>query len=122
MKWPVFSGEVGEDFFKFKKDFLDAAKQNRTSVKNQMTKLKENIKGYAKSLIPNSISDIERGLEILEKACGDTMRVVNHRVENLMKVGAWPQDGTKDCYSKQVVPSKRKLESGHRKRFYFSSV
>ena len=102
VKWPAFSGDVGEDFFKFKKDFIDAAKQNRTSTKNQITKLRENIKGYAKSLIPASITDIDKGLEILEHACGDTMRVVNHRVENLMKVGAWPQDGSKDCYSRQV--------------------
>ena len=39
IKWPVFGGEPGEDFFKFKKDFLDAAKQNRTSTKNQIIKL-----------------------------------------------------------------------------------
>jgi hypothetical protein len=25
MKWPVFTGDHGEDFFKFKKYFLDAA-------------------------------------------------------------------------------------------------
>ena len=35
VKWPGFSGEVGEDFFKFKKDFIDAAKQNQTSIRNQ---------------------------------------------------------------------------------------
>jgi hypothetical protein len=34
MKWPVFAGDYGEDFFKFKKDFLDAANQKRTSSKN----------------------------------------------------------------------------------------
>ena len=45
VKWPIFSGEPGEDFFKFKKDFLDAAVQNKTSTKNQVTKLKENIRG-----------------------------------------------------------------------------
>ena len=102
VKWPVFGGEVGEDFFKFKRDFLDAAKQNKTSSKNQITKLRENIKGYAKSLVPASVTEIIKGLEILENACGDTLRVVNHRVENLMKVGPWPNEGTKDCYSKQV--------------------
>ena len=102
VKWPVFSGDAGEDYFKFKRDFIDAAKQNRTSSKTQITKLRENIRGYAKSLVPASISDIKKGLEILENACGDTMRVVNHRVDNLMKVGAWPQDGLKECYSKQV--------------------
>ena len=42
VKWPVFGGEVGEDFFKFKADFTDAAKQNRTSIKNQTSKLREN--------------------------------------------------------------------------------
>ena len=102
VKWPVFGGEVGEDFFKFKADFTDAAKQNRTSIKNQTSKLRENLRGYAKSLLPGSVSDIDKALSILEKACGDTMRVVNHRVDNLLKVGAWPQEGHKDCYSKQV--------------------
>ena len=81
VKWPEFAGEVGEYFFKVKKDFINAAKQNRTSTKNQITKLRENINGYAKSLIPASIEDINKGLEILENACGDTMRVVNHRAK-----------------------------------------
>ena len=102
VKWPVFGGEVGEDFFKFKRDFLDAAKQNKISAKNQITKLRENIKGYAKTLVPASVTEISKGLDILENACGDTLRVVNHRVENLMKVGPWPHEGTRDCYSKQV--------------------
>ena len=102
VKWPTFSGESGEDFFKFKKEFLDAAIQNKTSTKNQITKLKENLKGYAKSLVPPSITDIKRALEILEHACGDSMKVVQHRVEKMMSVGPWPSDGSKDCYSKQV--------------------
>ena len=102
IKWPVFSGDYSEDFFKFKKDFLEAAAQNKTSARNQVAKLKENLRGYAKSLIPHSISSITRALEILEHACGDTMRVVMHRVDKLLNVGSWPSEGSKDCYSKQV--------------------
>ena len=102
VKWPTFSGDQGEDFFKFKKEFMNAAKQNRISASNQITKLRENVKGYAKTLIPSSIVDIARGLEILEHACGDSMKVVSHRVNNLMKVGPWPNDGSKECYSRQV--------------------
>ena len=30
------------------------------------------------------------------------LRVVNNRVENLMKVEAWPQDGKKNGYNRQV--------------------
>ena len=26
VKWPTFNGDTGEDYFKFKKDFLDATK------------------------------------------------------------------------------------------------
>ena len=102
VKWPVFSGDPGEDYFKFKKDFLEAAAQNKTSLRNQVTKLKENLRGYAKSLVPNSISSISRALEILEHACGDSLKVVMHRIENLMGVGPWPPDGTKDCYTRQI--------------------
>ena len=102
VKWPIFSGEPGEDFFKFKKDFLDAAVQNKTSTKNQVTKLKENIRGYAKSLVPSSINNITRALEILEHACGDSMRVVMHRVDKLLSAGPWPPEGSRDCYTKQV--------------------
>ena len=103
MKWPVFAGDAGEDFFKFKKDFLlYAAKQNRTSTRNQITKLRENLRGYAKTLVPTSISDISKGLDILEHACGDSMKVVTHRVNNLLKVGPWPQEGSKECYSRQI--------------------
>ena len=102
VKWPVFSGDAGEDFSKFKKDFLDAAKQNKTSTRNQITKLKENLRGYAKTLIPASITDISAGLKILEQACGDSIRVVTHRVNNLLKIGPWPAEGSKDCYSRQI--------------------
>ena len=79
--WEIF-------FFKFKRDFINAAKQNRTVVNDQMTKVKENIKDYAKSLIPASKSKI--------------VVVNNNKVANLMKVEAWPQDGNKDCYRRQV--------------------
>ena len=102
VRWPCFSGDSGEDFFKFRREFYDAAKENKTSLKNQITKLRENLKGYARSLIAASITDITKAMEILEKACGDAMDVVNHRVNNLLKVGSWPQDGTRDCYTKQV--------------------
>ena len=68
VKWPVFAGDAGEDFFKFKRDFQDAAKQNRTSTRNQITKLRENLEGYARTLVPTSITNINRGLEILEQA------------------------------------------------------
>ena len=102
IKWPTFSGEQGEDFFRFKKDFTDAAVQNKTSTRNQISKLKENIKGYAKSLIPDSITNIDRAFNILEHACGDSMKVVMYRVDKLLNVGIWPADGSRDCYPKQV--------------------
>ena len=102
VKWPSFSGEAGEDFYKFKKDFYDAAKANRTSLKNQTTKLRENLRGYAKSLVAASVTDVDKAFKILENACGDTMDVVNFRVNNLLKVGQWPAEGTRDCYTKQV--------------------
>ena len=103
VKWPVFAGDAGEDFFKFKKDFLlYAAKQNRTSTRNQITKLRENLRGYAKTLVPTSITDISKGLDILEHTCGDSMKVVTHRVNNLLRVGPWPQEGSKECYSRQI--------------------
>ena len=103
IKWPLFAGDTGEDFFKFKKDFEHAARQNRTSTRNQLSKLKENIRGFAKSLIPPTVTDIKRAFDILEKAFGDSMKVVNHRLDNLMKVGPWPVEGSRDCYSKQVI-------------------
>ena len=60
------------------------------SAGNQLSKLKENLKGFAKSLIPATVTDIERSFSILEHAFGDSMKVVNHRIDNLMKVGPWP--------------------------------
>ena len=100
VKWPSSSDEAGEDFVKFKKDFIDACKQNRVSLNNQITKLRENLKGYTKSLIPVSLTDVDKALTVLERACGDSMRVVNHRLDNLMNLGPWPPDGKKDCYAK----------------------
>ena len=102
VKWPTFSGENGEDYFKFKKEFLEASVQNKTSVHNQMNKLRENLRSYAKSLIPDSITSVTRAFEILEHACGDSIRVVMHRTEKLMTVGTWPAEGSKNCYANQV--------------------
>ena len=58
VKWPTFSGEPGEDFIKFRKDFKDACKQNKTSLRSQISELRENLRGYAKSLVPMSQTDV----------------------------------------------------------------
>ena len=50
VNWPHFAGKPGESFFKFKEQFLKAARQNQTNKEDQFTKLKECLKEFPLTL------------------------------------------------------------------------
>ena len=51
-KFKTFSGELGEDFLYFKKDFEETVIANRISRSNQLEKLRECLSGEALNQIP----------------------------------------------------------------------
>ena len=52
VKYPQYGGGKDEDFNQFEKDLRKAFKKNQVATEDQVAKLKENLKGTAKTLIP----------------------------------------------------------------------
>ena len=59
IKLPSFSGELDEDFWKFKKEFETGLKSNRVRREDQVKKLRENLRNQPKVLILNTMKNIE---------------------------------------------------------------
>ena len=89
-KWPTFSGKPGESFFKFKEQFFKVAKQNQTSKADQITKLRENLKDFPLTLVPETMLDITEALKRLGDTYGDPQKLVNFEVKKLEKVTMFP--------------------------------
>ena len=93
--YPVFSGKDDEDFVKFEKDLRDAFKRNRDQKADQAKKLKENLRGHAKSIIPAKNDDIEECFEILRKMFADPSKLTKSRKDKLLALGPYPRFGSK---------------------------
>ena len=69
-----------------------------------MDKLREALKGHAKKLVPQSITNnIDEAWEILGKAFGDPIRLMKYRKDSLVKLGTLPRDNAKGGVKAQVV-------------------
>ena len=77
--------------------------QNRTTKSDQLSKLREVLRGSAKKLLPEStIKTIDDAWADLEKAFGDVERVMNYRKKAIMNFGSLPQHNSKGGYKAQV--------------------
>ena len=96
MKWPSFHGKPGENFFKFKEQFLKVAKQNMTSKSDQLTKLRENLKDFPLTLVPETTDNVEAAFTRLSETYGDSQKLVNFELKKLEKIAMFPNcdDGT----------------------------
>ena len=89
---PVFGGKDHEDFSKFKEDVEKGFVTNRTSRDEQIIKLRECLKGYARKMVPDSnVTDIKEAWIILKRAFGNPIKIINQRKEALMKLGVKPK-------------------------------
>ena len=103
VKLPTFEGRDEEDFTVFREKVEKAFIQNRTTKSDQLSKLREVLRGNAKKLVPESmIKTIDEAWADLEKAFGDVERVMNYRKQALMKLGNLPQHNSKGGYKAQV--------------------
>ena len=96
VKWPTFSGEPGESFFKFKEQFFKAARQNMTTRADQIAKLRENLQGFPLTLVPETMESIQAAFTRLNDTYGDPQKLVNFELKKLEKVPMFPNcgDGT----------------------------
>ena len=71
VKYPSFGGTDEECYQDFKELLDKAFKHNQVSKSAKVAKLKECLKGNAKTIIPESMKDIDLAYSTLEKAFGD---------------------------------------------------
>ena len=90
MKWPTFSGKPGENFFKFKEQFNKIARQNMTSRTDQLTKLRENLKDFPLTLVPDTTESVDAAFTRLNDTYGDPQKLVNYELKKLDKVAMFP--------------------------------
>jgi hypothetical protein len=90
VKWPTFSGKPGESLFKFKEQFGKAARQNQTNREDQFTKLRENLRDFPLTLVPEHMNDVQEAFKRLTDTYGDPQKLVNFELKKLEKVEMFP--------------------------------
>ena len=104
IKLPTFEGRDDEDFAKFKEDVEKAFVQNRVARSDKLDKLREVLKGHAKKLVPQSITNnIDEAWDILSKAFGDPIRLMKFRKDSLLKLGTLPKENARGGAKGQVM-------------------
>ena len=87
VKLPTFEGRDDEDFAEFRENVDEAFVQNRVSRSDRLEKLREVLRGHAKRLVSQLITNkIDEAWDILEKAFGDPIRPINNRKDSLLKL------------------------------------
>ena len=78
-----------------------------------MDKVREVLKGQALRLVPESTKDIDAAWSILKNAFGDSVRVLQHRLDILEAMGDLPLDTNEKgyCNMKSKVEFLIKLEN-----------
>ena len=92
IKYPTFSGEVGEDLIKFKSKMEDCFRKNRILESDQLDKLRENLKGQALKRVPESVKALSTAWQNLSEAFGSPMIVLKERLKGLNKLGFMPAE------------------------------
>ena len=107
---PNFEGRDDEDWTIFREKLEKALAANRVKTSDKCDKLRECLRGHAKSLVPNTQSDFKAAMNALEKAFGDSSRLLNVKIASLKSLGFLPKN--KDNKSgKLVVEWYLKLEA-----------
>ena len=103
VKLPTFEGKDEEDFQKFKEEIEKAFDTNRVSRADQLTKLRESLRGQAKRMVPESITeDIGKAWEALEKAFGKPLILMTFRRDLIKKLGPIPKINGKGAIKARV--------------------
>ena len=90
LKYPNFSGELGEDLAKFKEKMEYRFRMNQVPVRLQLEKLRECLKGPALKQVPDSTKDVAAAWKNLSDAFGDPSRVLQYRLNILRDMGNFP--------------------------------
>ena len=102
LQFPQFSGNPSEDLVEFQTKFEKALVANRIPKCDQLDKLKEVLKGKAKTQVPVKTDTLERAWDLLESAFGDPMTLLKYRKQAISKLGPYPDNLTKTNPQKVV--------------------
>ena len=91
VKYPVFEGKDGECFHEFKEKMENCFRQNKVRREDKVAKLRESLKGHSKKLIPESQKNIDNAWDALEKAFGDSTKLMRHHIKLLKELGKVPR-------------------------------
>ena len=90
VKFPTFSGDKKEDFFKFKIKMEQAFLKNRVVLCDQFDKLKENLRAEALKHVPETVTDLDVAWSYLKEGFGDPLRILKERIKALDSIKALP--------------------------------
>ena len=107
---PTFSGKLEEDFSKFQREMLKGFKANKVKKEDQVKKLRENLKGHPLSLVPDTMENVDRAWESLNKVYGDATRVMTAKMNKLRSMGLFPKNGQSFAANKNQVEWLTNLE------------
>ena len=104
LDYPQFSGKFSEDFLKFKDKMEKDFRANKVVNVDQVDKLREQLSGFAKTLVPDNMRNIADAFQALSEQWGDPERVLDSRLRDLKKLGPLPDRvmNGQPNYQKQV--------------------
>ena len=92
IKYPSFSGLPSEDYLKFKETMEVRFRENKVKKKEQVSKLRECIKGAALARVPDGVKDIQEAFNRLNEAFGNPSKVMNYNLKALEDLGSMPSE------------------------------
>ena len=81
----AFTGELGENVYKFKTKFLQAIQDSQVRDKDKVEVLRKHLTGEAKKLIGSHYVDIEDALKALTSYYGDPLKIWNKCLDKFKK-------------------------------------
>ena len=100
IKYPSFSGLPSEDYLKFKDTMEQRFKDNKVKRREQVSKLRECLKGQALGRVPDGVIDISEAFRRLNEAFGNPSKVMGFNIKALEDLGMLPPEkGTNGQYN-----------------------
>ena len=94
VRYPKFSGSIGEDFSKFEVEMKKALVMNQVRKADQVRVLRENLSGGALNMVPATVKDIDLAFTSLSKLYGCASKVMRYRKDQLLALGQFPVSDT----------------------------
>ena len=92
IKYPTFSGAQSEDYIKFREIMEVRFRENKIKKREQVSKLRECLKGAALARVPDGVKDIEEAFKRLQEAFGNPSKLMAFQLKALEDLGTLPSE------------------------------